>query len=32
MRRGATPPYDDPDYAWLKDNYTSNLMQLPLMR
>ena len=28
----ATPPYDDPDYAWLKDNYTSNLMQLPLMR
>ena len=27
-----TPPYDDPDYAWLKDNYTSNLMQLPIMR
>lgn len=27
----ATPPYDDPDYAWLKDDYTGNLMQLPLM-
>ncbi len=27
----AQPPYDDPDYAWLKDNYTSNLLQLPLM-
>ena len=27
----ATPPYDDPDYAWLKDNYTGNLMRLPLM-
>ena len=26
-----TPPYDDPDYAWLKDDYTGNLMQLPLM-
>ena len=26
-----TPPYDDPDYAWLKDNHTGNLMQLPLM-
>ncbi len=27
----ATPPYDDPDYAWLKDDYTGNLMPLPLM-
>ncbi len=27
----ATPPYDDPDYAWLKDDYTGNLMRLPLM-
>ncbi len=26
-----TPPYDDPDYAWLKEDYTGNLMQLPLM-
>ena len=25
-----TPPYDDPDYAWLKDNYSANLMRLPL--
>ncbi|MCY3831806.1 MAG: 5-deoxy-glucuronate isomerase [Chloroflexi bacterium] len=25
------PPYDDPDYAWLKEDYTSNLMRLPLM-
>lgn len=27
----AMPPYDDPDYAWLKEDYTGNLMQLPLM-
>ena len=26
----AEPPYDDPDYAWLKDDYTGNLMKLPL--
>lgn len=26
-----TSPYDDPDYAWLKEDYTGNLMQLPLM-
>jgi len=26
-----TPPYDDPDYAWLKEDYTRNLMRLPLM-
>ena len=26
----ATPPYDDPDYAWLKDDYSANLMKLPL--
>ncbi len=25
------PPTDDPDYAWLKEDYTGNLMQLPLM-
>lgn len=28
----ATPPYDDPDYAWLKDNYTGNLMKLPVVK
>ncbi len=28
----AQPPYDDPDYAWLKDDYTSNRLQLPLMQ
>ena len=27
-----TPSYDDPDYVWLKEDYTANLMQLPLMR
>ena len=27
----ATPPYDDPDYAWLKDNLTANRLSLPLM-
>ena len=26
-----TPSYDDPDYAWLKEDYTGNLMRLPLM-
>jgi len=26
------PPYDDPDYAWLKADYTSNLMQLPVIK
>jgi len=26
-----TPPYDDPDYAWLKEDYTRNLMRLPIM-
>lgn len=26
-----TPPYDNPDYAWLKEDYTGNLMKLPLM-
>ena len=26
----ARPPYDDPDYAWLKDDFTANLMRLPL--
>ena len=25
-----TPPYDDPAYAWLKDDYSANRMQLPL--
>ena len=28
----ATPPYDDPEYAWLKNDYTGNLMSLPLMK
>ncbi|MCY3573550.1 MAG: 5-deoxy-glucuronate isomerase [Chloroflexi bacterium] len=27
----ATPPVDDPVYAWLKDDYTANLMQLPVV-
>ncbi len=27
----AQPPSDDPDYAWLKDDYTANLMRLPVM-
>ncbi len=27
----STPPYDDPDYAWLKEDYTGNLMRLPIM-
>ncbi len=26
-----TPPYDDPEYAWLKDDYTGNLMKLPVV-
>ncbi len=26
-----TPPYDDPDYAWLKEDHSANLMRLPLM-
>ena len=26
------PPFDDPDYAWLKADYTRNLMRLPLMQ
>jgi len=26
-----TPSYDVPDYVWLKEDYTRNLMQLPLM-
>ena len=28
----ATPPYDDPKYAWLKDDYTGNLMKLPIVK
>lgn len=28
----ATPPYDDPEYAWLKDDYTGNLMKLPIVK
>lgn len=27
----ATPPVDDPDYAWLKDDLTAGTMQLPVM-
>ncbi len=27
----ATPPVDDPAYAWLKDNYSAKLMQLPVV-
>lgn len=27
-----TPPYDDPEYAWLKDDYTGNLMKLPVVK
>lgn len=26
-----TPSYDDPDYAWLKADYTSSLMRLPVI-
>ena len=26
-----TPSYDDPDYAWLKADYTRNLMRLPVI-
>ena len=26
----STPPYDDPDYVWLKDHYTVNVMKLLL--
>ncbi len=26
-----TPPYDDPDYAWLKADLTRNLMRMPIM-
>ena len=25
----ATPPYDDPDYEWIKDNWGKNLLALP---
>lgn len=28
----GTPPYDDPEYAWLKDDYTGNLMKLPVIK
>ena len=29
--RAQPPSYDDPDYAWLKEDYTGNLMRLPLI-
>ena len=25
----ATPPYDDPDYDWIKDNWDKNMLVLP---
>ena len=25
-----TPPYDDPDYAWIKDRWEENLLKLPI--
>lgn len=28
----STPPYDDPDYAWLKPDLTANLMTLPVVK
>lgn len=28
----STPPYDDPDYAWLKPDLTANLMKLPVVK
>lgn len=31
MAAGKAPSYDDPDYAWLKADYTSNLMRLPVI-
>ena len=27
----ATPPYDDPDFAWIKENWEKNMMQLPVV-
>jgi len=26
----ATPPFDDPDYAWIKDRWEENLLKLPI--
>lgn len=28
----STPPYDDPEYAWIKQDYTGNLMKLPIVQ
>lgn len=26
----GTPPYDDPDYAWIKDRWEENVLKLPI--
>ncbi|MBI5054328.1 MAG: 5-deoxy-glucuronate isomerase [Chloroflexi bacterium] len=28
----ATPPFDDPDYAWIKDRWEENLLKLPIQK
>jgi len=27
----GTPPFDDPEWAWMKENWTGNAMKLPIM-
>jgi 5-deoxy-glucuronate isomerase len=27
-----TPPYDDPEYVWIRDNWDKNVLQLPIGR
>ncbi|MEK7442199.1 MAG: 5-deoxy-glucuronate isomerase [Chloroflexota bacterium] len=28
----GTPPYDDPDYAWIKDRWEENVLKLPIRK
>ena len=28
----GTPPYDDPDYAWIKDRWEENVLKLPIQK
>lgn len=28
----GTPPFDDPDYAWIKDRWEENLLKLPIQK
>ncbi len=28
----GTPPFDDPDYAWIKDRWTENVLKLPIQK